>query len=336
VNRERAAGNPVTHKGWGATDLQAAYQLPVTRPATATVAISIAHDAPNLESDLAVYRNQYGLPPCTTANGCFRKVNQYGQGAPLPRTDRGWAVEAALDVAMVSASCPSCRLLVVEADTASFADLGATENTAVRLGAQAVANSYGAPESAAAMASAGAYHQPGTAIVVASGDSGFTAASYPAVLDSVTAVGGTELTRAPTFRGFSERAWRLSGSGCSKFVAKPAWQPGGACSMRTVADVSAVAQNIAVYHAEEGGWLTVSGTSAAAPLVAGIYGLAGNAAQLPLGHTYQRAGALFDITTGSNDPTGAGAACDYDYLCVARVGYDAPTGLGTPNGLGAF
>jgi hypothetical protein len=131
--------------GWGATDIAAAYRLPTGVAATGLVAVSIAYDAPNLEQDLNTYRAQYGLPLCTVLSGCLRKVNQNGAASPLPAVDFGWQIEETLDVSMVSAACPSCRILVVEANTNSYADLSATEDTAVRLGAQVVTNSHGGP-----------------------------------------------------------------------------------------------------------------------------------------------------------------------------------------------
>ena len=184
-------------------------------------------------------------------------------------------------------------------------------------------------------------------IVVSAGDSGFTAASFPANLSTVTAVGGTVLTRAHNARGWAERVWNnqagAGGSGCSAYVAKPAWQHDPHCPGRTVADVAALASRVAVYDSSitrpmGGPWLTVYGTSAAAPIVAGVYALAGNAAAIAPGYEYAHAGALFDVTKGNNDwfqGTG-GAVCGHDYLCVARQGYDGPTGLGTPDGTGAF
>ena len=162
TNRARAAGRPVAPGGWGATDIAAAYRLPVDRASTTVVAVSTAFDAPDLEQDLNVYRQQYGLPPCTAASGCFRKVNQAGNAAPLPEANYRWAIESTLDVSMISAACPACRILVVEGDSNGFADLAATEDTAVRLGAAVVSNSYGARESGRRLLSAaghGAYDE---------------------------------------------------------------------------------------------------------------------------------------------------------------------------------
>ncbi|MDQ7807938.1 S8 family serine peptidase [Amycolatopsis sp. A133] len=329
-----SAGAPA---GWGAGDLASAYRLPAEARPDAVVGISIAYDAPNLEADLAAYRAQYGLPPCTTANGCFRKVNQQGAAAPLPPSDFGWALESTLDVSMVSAACPSCRILVVEGNSPGFADLAETEDTAVRLGAKVVSNSYGARESGASLAYASHYRHPGVTVVVSSGDTGFTAASYPAVLASAVAVGGTVLARDPDSpRGWAESAWPGSGSGCSAYIAKPRWQRDSHCAKRTVADVSAAAEDLAIHYADAGGWLTASGTSASAPFVAGLIGRSGRAGTTQPAGLYAKATAFVDVTTGHNDPSGAGKKCGGDYLCVAGPGYDAPTGLGVPNGLAGF
>ncbi|MEV4315892.1 S53 family peptidase [Actinocrispum sp. NPDC049592] len=320
--------------GWGATDLASAYKLPATGGTDTLVAISIAFDAPTLENDLNEYRRTFGIPECTTANGCFRKVNQNGDAAPLPQPNFGWAVESTLDVSMVSAACPTCKILVVEGNTNSFADLAATEDTAIRLGAKVVSNSYGAREMGQNLAFAKSYDRKDVTVVASSGDSGFTAGSFPAVFSSVVAVGGTVLERDDsTPRGWIESTWQFGGSGCSAYIAKPAWQKDKSCSKRTTSDVSAAADNIAIYVSDNG-WFTVSGTSASAPFIAGLFGRNGGTAGK--GALYKHAADLFDVTSGTNDFLGGGTKCGQDYLCVAQPGYDAPTGVGTPNGLGAF
>ena len=356
VNRaiaEKAAGKPVpvtstTPKGWGATSIEAAYKLPVTRGASQTVAIVDAFSTPHLASDLAFYRKHYGLPPCATATGCLKIVNQLGKASPLPRPDpAGWGVEETLDVAMVSAACPLCKIIMVEGARPTFGALAAAEDTAVRLGAQVVSNSYGGRENGFTQAEAKHYVHPGHVIVAASGDVGFTAAQFPANLANVTDAGGTTLAKATNARGWSETVWNdgggASGSGCSAYVAKPAWQHDPHCPGRTSADVAAVATNIAIYDTSlpkgfGGPWFTIEGTSASAPLIAGVYGLAGNAATVQPGFEYAHANALFDVTQGNNDwfSGAGGASCGHDYLCVAKKGYDAPTGLGSPDGIGAF
>lgn len=323
-------------EGYSPTSLQAAYRLPsISRGDGQTIAIVDAYDNPNAEADLAVYRSTYRLPPCTSSNGCFRKVGQNGQTRPLPPADPGWATEISLDLDMVSAVCPRCKILLVEADEPASESLGAAVDTAVRLGAMAVSNSYGTNEFNGMAALAHFWRHPGTIIIASTGDFGFGPASFPAVLSSVVAVGGTSLTRAPaTPRGWTERAWSGAASGCSAYVAKPSWQHDPHCPMRTVADVSAVADpatGVAVYDRyQQPGWLVVGGTSASAPLVAGVYGLAGNARSIGPSYPYQHRRALFDVIGGST------GFCGGDYLCTGRIGYDAPTGLGTPDGTGGF
>jgi subtilase family serine protease len=347
---QRVPASATTPKGWGATDIEAAYKLPVSQDPHATVAVVIPFSAPDLAADVGAYRSQYGLPACTTASGCLRIVNQRGKPSPLPASgvDSGWALNETLDVSMVSAACPLCKILVVESSQPTLTDLATAEDTAARLGAVVISNSYEAAENGLVMRYAKAYDHPGHTIVAAAGDDGFTAANFPANLATVTAAGGTELSRARNPRGWAEQVWNselfyAGGSGCSAYVAKPPWQHDPHCGMRTVGDVSAVASDVPVYEKIQGGWLTVSGTSVSAPLIAGIYGLADNAAAIKPGYEYEHPGSLFDITTGNNEPTfpgstspGGGAECGFDYLCVAKKGYDAPTGLGTPDGVGAF
>jgi hypothetical protein len=319
--------------GLGASDLRSAYALP-TGGSGRTVAIVAAYDDPNAEADLAIYRSRYGLPACTTANGCFTKVDQTG-GGHLPAADPGWAEEESLDLDMVSAVCPACHLLLLEADRPAMSDLGTAVGTAVSLGAGYVSNSYGADErSAYAKSDASYFDHPGVAITVASGDDGY-GAEYPAASRYVTAVGGTSLTRASNARGWSETAWNGTGSGCSAYDAKPSWQADTGCTRRSIADVSAVADpdtGVAVYDSyRSGGWLVVGGTSASAPIVAGIYALAGPVApgSYPSSFPYAHTGALNDVTSG-------GGSCAPSYLCAASTGYDGPTGLGTPRGVTAF
>ncbi|MFE5773907.1 putative Ig domain-containing protein [Streptomyces sp. NPDC056485] len=328
--------------GYGPADLQSAYALPASAGAGATVAIIDAYDDPNAESDLAAYRSQYGLPACTTANGCFRKVDQNG-GTAYPTADAGWAGEISLDVDMVSAVCPQCHILLVEANQPSMEDLGAAVNRAVTMGAKYVSNSYGGDEDSTDPASDTSYfNHPGVAITVSSGDSGY-GVEYPAASQYVTAVGGTSLSRAGgTSRGWSESVWGTgtggdgAGSGCSGFTTKPSWQTDGGCAKRTVADVSAVADpttGLAVYDSyQAGGWNVYGGTSASAPIIASVYALAGTpaAGSSPSSYPYARTASLNDVTSGAN------GSCSGSYLCSAKAGYDGPTGLGTPKGTAAF
>ena len=192
VKQHRGITADAAPSGLGPADLQQAYNLPASGGAGATVAIVDAQDDPNAESDLATYRSQYGLPACTTANGCFKKVDQNG-GSNYPTADAGWAGEISLDVDMVSAACPQCHILLVEANTANMDDLGAAVNRAVTMGAKFVSNSYGGSEDASdTTADSQYFNHPGVAITVSSGDSGY-GVEYPAASQYVTAVGGTSL-----------------------------------------------------------------------------------------------------------------------------------------------
>ncbi len=329
--------NPnVTPSGYGPTDLRSAYKLTTSGSSSQTVAIVDAYDDPTAEPDLGTYRSQYGLPACTTANGCFKKVNQNGVQGSYPRTDGGWAQEISLDLDMASAICPGCHILLVEATTPSFANLGAAVNRAAAMGATVISNSYGGSD--ASDASYGSYYRhPGIAVTVSSGDNGY-GVEYPASSYYVTAVGGTHLVRSSTSRGWTETAWSGAGSGCSAYNTKPSWQTATSCSRRAVADVSAVADpatGVAVYDstAYQGlsGWLVFGGTSVSSPIIASVYALAGNAASVNYGsYPYGHTSSLFDVTSGSN------GSCSTTKWCHAVAGWDGPTGLGTPNGTGAF
>ncbi|WP_406423507.1 carboxypeptidase regulatory-like domain-containing protein [Streptomyces sp. NBC_00842] len=316
--------------GFGPADLQSAYNLP-SAGSTETVAIVAAYDSPNAEADLAVYRQQYGLPPCTTANGCFKKIDQRG-ATSYPPANSGWAAEIALDVDMVSATCPTCKILLVEADNNNLDNLGPAVNQAVAQGAKYVSNSWGGWELSRNQSDEAFFNHPGVAITSASGDSGYRVA-YPASSQYVTAVGGTSLVKdTSTTRGWTESAWSGSGSGCSRYVPKPSFQQDTGCARRTIVDVSGVADpstGVAVYN---GGWQVFGGTSAAAPIIASVYALAGTpaAGSAPNSYPYVQPSALNDVTSGSN------GSCTPAYLCNGGPGYDGPTGLGTPNGLAAF
>ncbi|MDO0913730.1 S53 family peptidase [Streptomyces sp. DT2A-34] len=341
------AGDATTPSGYGPSDLQDAYGLTSAAASNGsgeTIAIVDAYDDPNAEADLAKYRSYYGLPACTTSNGCFKKVGQTGSTTSLPSADSGWAQEISLDVDMASATCPNCNILLVEASSASMEDLGTAVNEAVRLGAKYVSNSYGGSESSSDTSYDSTYfNHPGVAITVSAGDSAY-GAEYPAASRYVTAVGGTKLSTSSTSRGWTESVWKTSstegtGSGCSAYDAKPSWQTDSGCGKRTIADVSAVADpatGVSVYdsYGVTAGWYTFGGTSASAPIIAGVYALAGTpgTSDYPAQYPYNAAGtsALNDVTSGNN------GTCSTSYFCTAGTGYDGPTGWGTPQGLDAF
>jgi len=329
--------------GYGPSDLQSAYALPSDGGAGQTVAIVDAYDDPTAEADLAVYRQQYGLSACTTANGCFSKVDQRG-GTQYPVANAQWDGEISLDIDMVSAIAPAAHILLVEADGTDSDSLGEAVDEAVALGAKFVSNSYGSDDYTSTPGSGedpsetttfdAYYNHPGVAVVASAGDSGY-GVSYPASSQFVTSVGGTSLTRDPgTARGWSETAWANTGSGCSLYEPKPAFQHDTGCAMRSVADVSAdadLATGVAVY--EDGvGWSLYGGTSVSSPIIAGVYADAGTpaAGTYPNSYPYAAGTGLNDVTRGTN------GACSVGYQCNAVTGYDGPTGLGTPDGLSAF
>ncbi|MGD0863440.1 MAG: S53 family peptidase, partial [Candidatus Limnocylindrales bacterium] len=356
------------------TGIESAYALPSSSAGSGlTVAIVDAYDSPNAESYMGTYRAKFGLPACTTANGCFSKVDQNG-GTSYPAYDAGWEGEIQLDLDMVSAACPKCHILLVEADSSSTVDLATGVNTAVSLGAVAVSNSYGGPESSSETTTYDPYYNhPGVAITASSGDCGYdcsywnspngpTGVEYPAASQYVVAVGGTSLTQDASARGWSESAWGNglnsdsgAGSGCSAYEPKPSWQHDAGCTNRMVADVSAVADpNTPVWSYDPGdssdciwsldggvtaGWCASGGTSAASPIIASTFALAGRpaAGTYPASYLYgAKAGLLNDVTSGTNDVWGSQTPCPYAYWCNGVAGYDGPTGLGTPNGVGAF
>ena len=206
-----------------------------------------------------------------------------------------------------------------------------------------VSNSYGGNESSNEVSAYGAhYNHPGVAITVSSGDSGYGPQS-PAAFSTVTAVGGTNLTLNADNTRKTETVWSGAGSGCSAYVAKPSWQHDTGCSKRTIADVAAVADpntGVAVYdsYGSTGGanWYVFGGTSVAAPIIGAVYALSGNTSGTPAQLSYTAPASLTDITSGSNGRCVKGRTTATAYLCTGTVGYDGPTGNGTPKGTGAF
>ncbi len=341
----------VSNGNYGPSDLRSAYKLTTasrTGGRGRLVAIVDAFNNPNLARDLATYRSHFGLPPCGTASGCLKIVNQKGQRTPLPRADKGWGLEESLDLDMVSAICPNCHILLVEANSPTSTNLGTAVNRAVSMGAKYVSNSWSGGEFIGQDFFDHFFNHPGVAIDFASGDFGY-GPQYPTDLQYVTAVGGTTLKHASSGRGWSESVWGVAtrpegtGSGCSALSAKASWQradatsPNG-CLNRTENDVAAVANPATGVYVVDTykfpGHIVVGGTSAATPIITGVYALAG----VPTAHTYPamypylHSSRLFDVTSGVN------GMCESfrQYLCHGKLHYDGPTGLGTPNGTGAF
>jgi subtilase family serine protease len=343
-----AHGSPaatVAPAGYGPAQFRTAYGLPSAASTAQTIAIVDAYDDPTIASDLNTYSSTFGLPQCNTSNPCFKKVNQNGVAGSYPAKNAGWALEISLDVEIAHAICPNCRILLVEASSNSLANLAAAVNTAASLGATEISNSYGGGEWSGET-SITAYDHPGIAVTVSSGDNGYGQFGFPAASPSVVAVGGTTLTLGAGNTWAGESVWNGAGSGCSAYLSAQAWQSAlsnwsltGCGTSRGVADVAADADpntGAAVYdttrYQGRSGWFKVGGTSLSAPLVAGVYALAGNAAstRYPASLAYAHPSSLHDVTSGSN------GNCGGTIMCAAAAGYDGPTGVGTPNGLGGF
>jgi hypothetical protein len=320
--------------GFSAEDLQSAYKLPKEGGAGETIAITIAYDDPNAKADLAEYRSKYKLPAC--GEGCFEKVNQKGEAKNYPVANSSWAEETSLDLDMVSAACPKCHILLVEAVNSQLENLLPTVEEAAAKGAKVISDSWDSEEFSGESTYDHYLDPSGIPVLFAAGDLGYHV-QWPAASPDVISVGGTSLTTSGGGeRGWSEKAWSDTGSGCSKDEEKPPWQKDAGCLKRTVADVSAVAAPetpVSIYDSyEEGGWMLIGGTSAATPLVAGIEMLSsstfrkgGPAAFTDAGE----AGSLFDPSEGYD------GYCD-TYLCEAGPYYDGPTGWGSPDGPQTF
>jgi hypothetical protein len=263
-----------------------------------------------------------GLTTCGVSNGCLKIVNQSGHTGPLPKpssdSSDDWRAEEALDLDVVSAICPNCKIVLVEANSNRNADLATSVNAAVSLGAVAVVNSYSGREDGSGY---GAYQRAGRAITASAGYG--TGASAPCSFGGVVCVGGTSLFAGSAPRGWAERSWSGAAGGCSAYVAKPSWQHLKSCKSRSTVDLSAVADpatGVAVYDSESGGWQEMGGTGVGAAIVAALFALGPNSAR-------------------SNAPqwiwrhAGSGA---YHHVGNGKSGYDGATGWGTPNGVGGF
>lgn len=357
ITSHAAAATP---QGFGPPDLQAAYKIDPSKLATATaptVAIVDAYGYAALEADLGIYRAQYGLPACTKANGCLRVVDQNGQSTSLPPdppTTDDWRVETALDIDMVSAACPKCNILVVQATDNMGDGLDVGQNAAAALGATVISDSWGGAESTAAPAATSGeevyFDHPGIAIFVSAGDDGYNdqlvaqaaarGPDYPGTSAHTIAVGATHLVKDPTTtRGWTETTWApvagdptrgAGGSACSLSIPKPAYQMASPCAFKATTDIAAVGDpqtGVAVYtSAVAGGWTVVGGTSASSPFVAAIFAATGNGGQTSGAFIANNVAKLNDVLSGTNGTCGT-----QTLLCNAAKGWDGPTGFGTPN-----
>lgn len=361
--------------GLGATDLAQAYNLTGTPQANGTIAIVDAAAYPSAEADLAVYRKQYHLPACTKITGCLRVMTYTGGPERTPATtpkgkliEEIIAVETSLDLQMASAACPTCKLVLLQVppNDAFLGSLDALHQaeshfaravvTAKKAGATSVSISYGYP--ADTYSNQGKPAQlidvTGIAVTASTGDRGFNgpAPSWPANLTTVTAVGGTSLTQSQVSHQWSESAWNGAGSGCTADLGPAVGQPtaiAGYCGgHRASSDISAVADpatGVAVYDTwapsshQPYNWITVGGTSASSPFIAGLYSRAGVPAAVHGPNTIYAvpASAFHDVTSGANAPRGLCSSLTFnERVCTADIGWDGPTGRGTPVGLTPF
>src|SRR6266545_1788512 len=324
--RPNASSSP---PGLSPETIKSVYNFPTgpTAGAGTTIAIVDAFDDPKAEADVNVFSSQYGLPACTTANGCFSKVNQTG-GTRYPRTNSGWALEISLDVQWAHAIAPGAKILLVESRTNSFTNLLAAEDYA-KTHAQYVSNSWGASEFSGESSYDPHFAQPGVSFFASSGDSG-TPASYPSASPNLISVGGTTLTLSGGTL-VSETGWSGSGGGCSAYETATSAQSSfgtygqvNCGGKRATPDVSLdadPASGVSVYdsfrYQGQAGWWTVGGTSASAPMWAGRSAVAG--ATVDAAYVYGSAISYRDITSGNN-----GASC--------LVGFDLVTGRGSWTG----
>jgi uncharacterized repeat protein (TIGR02543 family) len=350
-----AAGAPIVSNAlltgsYGPAAFRGAYGIGGTTATTRTVAIVDAYDNPTVLDDLDIYSDNFGIPRMnrcavsagTAASPCIQKVDQNG-GTSYPAYNSGWAGEIALDVEIVHALCQNCNILLIEAtDNTDVNLIIAADARAYLMGANVVSNSWGGSEGSNETSFDSTFNHPGVAYVFSTGDSNY-GVEYPAASPNVTAVGGTTLLVNTDFTYNSETVWSHTGSGtgsgCSAYEPKPSFQHDTGCTKRTVADVSADADpntGAAVYITASGysGWYQYGGTSLSAPLVAAVFAQAGGVGTT-LGNSLPYANVnygvnLRDVTSGSN------GHCGGSYLCTAVVGYDGPTGLGSPLGTSAF
>ncbi len=341
------ACSPTGGCGFTPQQLETAYGLTsvLSHGAGTKVALIEAGDYAAATSDLATYRTQYGL-----GTGNLTRYNENGQTSGYPPScgNYGWCFETALDIDMVSASCPQCTIYLMEAK-GGISDFEKAEASAVMLGATILSNSWSCPEDwdCGDTNFPNFFNTPGIAYLASTGDDSYNTIGAPSDLDTVIGVGGTQLATSGT--GFTESIWSGASAGCADAavvgsnVPKPSWQHDKGCTSRTDGDISSqsgCSPGVAIYSGVYGGWTGVCGTSVASPFLAGVIALKGNAAHMNGGEHFwklrvqSRNNNLHAITSGND------GSCGGSYLCTAGTGqfktYSGPGGWGSPKNDKAF
>lgn len=358
ANGRPLTDSPASSTAYGPTQFHTAYQLPCTPGGSVasvcatpssfgpeTIAIvdagNFSSGTSGLESSLQNYDQYYGLPDCSTSNGCLNVVNQSGATSPLP-SDAGWSLEIALDVETAHMVCQTCKIVLVEADNAQTINLAVANATAASFNPVSISDSWGSDVDASSLDSDFKYSD--IAVVASTGDSGTVGngASWPSDIPEVVAASGTTLQLHTNNTWSSETVWSGSGGGCSTYYAAPTWQTSlsnwgtaGCGSYRAFGDVSADGDpNTGAAINVSSTWYQVGGTSLSSPIIASIFALAGGipssttASSIP--YTLYTSSNSHDITSG-NDCTGS-----ITVHCTAGTGFDTPSGMGSPNGITGF
>jgi kumamolisin len=307
--------------------------LPNPSGGAKAIAIVDAYDYPTAFSDLQIFSTQFLLPAPTTAN--FQVV--YATGTP-PKADSGWGLEAALDIEWAHAMAPQAKIYLVEAASNSFTDLLTAVNVASNLVAKAgggeVSMSWGGSEFSFERLYDGYFTKSGVVYFAAAGDSAGTI--WPATSPNVVSAGGTTNSRDANGNLQAQLAWSSTGGGPSKYESRPSYQSAishTVGSKRGTPDVAADADpntGVWVYNVPYcSGWCIVGGTSAAAPVWAGIVNAAGRfstSSQVELSTIYSNLGKAVDFTDIAQ------GSCGPNQGYLAGTGWDFCTGAGSAFG----
>ncbi len=333
-----------------------------------TIYLIDAPSDPNIAAELASFDSKFGIPGCTVTpiavtaslplaraplTGCtFSIVYSTPSGAmtatvPSASAASTWATEIAMDVEWSHATAPYARIILIETPDAGGQSMVGAVQLANLMGPGVVSQSFGALEQSGAVVNDAIYSAANMTYLASTGDNG-AQVNWPAVSSHVLAVGGTSLTYSGSGPR-TETVWSGTGGGVSASVATPAYQalavPGLTnLGHRTVTDVTFngnpyTGQYLAVMSpgTTNIGYYAAGGTSIAAPQWAGIITIANalraQSALAPIGasqpalyglglNSASYASNFLDVTQGSD------GTCT---TCYAGVGYDLPSGLGSPN-----